>query len=484
MSFDLNDRQQYEAALRFVVEETVAKTGDDFYHACVRSLVDIFQVEYAFVTELVDDTCKQSRMLSLWTREGVIPPYEFDLAGTPCQTVFQNTWGIFPHSLQAKFPAASALATLEAESYLAVVIQDSQGKSIGNLGLIDTKALPDNITIAKSILQLFASRVGAEMERHADKEKLENYAISQANLYTESLAKSQELQHTLQALQRSQTQMMQSEKMSSLGQLVAGIAHEINNPVNFIHGNLSHANQYIQDLMNLVDLYQKTYPHPPASIENITHAMEYDFLREDLPKLMDSMKAGTHRIRDIVQSLRSFSRLDESAVKSVNIHDGIDSALVILQNRMNVGLKQREIKVIQQYGELPHVHCFAGQLNQVFMNLLTNAIDALEEIRSTHDSASSEPSRPPTIEISTETQGHHVSIQIKDNGIGIPPDVQPNIFNPFFTTKPVGKGTGMGLSISYQIITEQHGGELSVYSEVDQGTTFLIRIPITASIAN
>ena len=312
ISLNPNDRQQYEAALRFVVEETVAKTGDDFYHACVRSLVDIFQVEYAFVTELVDDTCKQSRMLSLWTREGVIPPYEFDLAGTPCQTVFQNAWGIFPHSLQAHFPTASALATLEAESYLAVVIQDSQGKSIGNLGLINTKPLPNDVTIAKSILQLFASRVGAEMERHADKEKLENYAISQANLYAESLAKSQELQHTLQALQRSHTQMMQSEKMSSLGQLVAGIAHEINNPVNFIHGNLSHANRYIQDLMNLVDLYQKTYPHPPAQIENITHAMEYDFLRYDLPKLMDSMKAGTCRIRDIVQSLRSFSRLDDA----------------------------------------------------------------------------------------------------------------------------------------------------------------------------
>ena len=272
--------------------------------------------------------------------------------------------------------------------------------------------------------------------------------------------------------------------MSSLGQLVAGIAHEINNPVNFIHGNLSHANRYIQDLMNLVALYQKNYPYPPASIENVTRAMEYDFLRDDLPKLMDSMKAGTHRIRDIVQSLRSFSRLDESAVKSVDIHDGIDSALVILQNRMNVGLKQREIKVIRHYGELPHVYCFAGQLNQVFMNLLTNAIDALEEIRSTHNSASSKPSRLPTIEISTDTQDHHVSIQIKDNGIGIPPDVQPNIFNPFFTTKPVGKGTGMGLSISYQIITEQHGGELSVYSEVGQGTTFSIRIPIAASISN
>jgi two-component system, NtrC family, sensor kinase len=470
-SWDISDRTQYEDALRFIVEGTVAKTGADFYHACVRSLADIFQVQYAFVTELVDDSCQQSRMLSLWTGQSFVEPYEFDLAGTPCQLVFQNTWGIFHNALQTRFPGAAALATLGAESYLGVIIKDSQGKAIGNLGFIDTKPLADDISIAKSILQLFAARVGAEMERHADKIKLQNYAVAQAELYAESLAKSEALQQTLEELQRTQTQMVHSEKMSSLGQLVAGIAHEINNPVNFIHGNVNYAQGYVQDLVSLLELYQQSYPKPMATIAQKNNDIDINFLREDLPKLFNSMKAGTERIREIVQSLRLFSRLDESDVKPVDLHAGIDSALMILQSRLKGESDRQAITVTQRYGALPEVLCFAGQLNQVFMNILLNAIDALENKRLLIG-------EQPTIEIVTEQQDDRVLIQFTDNGIGIPEAMQSQIFNPFFTTKSVGKGTGMGLSISYQIITENHGGKFCLHSEVGRGTTFTIRIPI------
>jgi signal transduction histidine kinase len=461
-SWDIIDRAQYEEALRFIVEGTVAKTGADFYHACVRSLADIFQVQYAFVTELVDDSCQRSRMLSLWTGQTYVEPYEFDLAGTPCQQVFQNTWGIFKNRLQAQFPEAGALATLGAESYLAVIIQDSQGKAIGNLGFIDTKPLTNDISIAKSILQLFAARVGAEMERHVDKVKLQNYAVAQAELYAES-------QRTLEALQRTQTQMVQSEKMSSLGQLVAGIAHEINNPVNFIHGNVNHAQRYVQDLLSLVELYDLTYPEPVAAIAQRTKEIDIDFLRADLPKLFDSMKVGTERIREIVKSLRSFSRLDESEVKPVDLHDGIDSALMILQSRLKGECDRQAITILQRYGVLPQVQCFAGQINQVFMNVLLNAIDALEERRLSKG-------EQPTIEIVTDQQDDHVVIQFIDNGVGIPEQIKPQIFNPFFTTKDIGKGTGMGLSISYQIITENHGGQFWIDSEVGIGTKLTIKI--------
>jgi two-component system, NtrC family, sensor kinase len=640
---DIHDRKQYEDALRFMVEGTVAKTGAAFFQTCVRSLADIFQVQYAFVSELADDTCCQSRMLSLWTGEAFVEPYEFDLAGTPCQVVFQEEWGIFKHSLQMRFPEASALATLGAESYLGVVIKNSKGKAIGNMGIIDTKPLGNNLNAAKSILQIFATRVGAEMERYADKLALQEYAdrqtllnqlvnqirnslnldqvitttiesirdylnvdsccfawyadqpelgnwmiiqeaklpeapsfigchpieqvgllpheigvnrgylqiddvgqyeesvhqkflqsiqiqsellfpiqtqadrigviicthyslvrpwatgeiellkavrdqlaiaIDQAELYAESRAKSQELQHTLQELQKTQGQLVQNEKMSSLGQLVAGIAHEINNPVNFIHGNITHANLYIQDLLDLIRLYEQFYPQPAETIANKIDTIDLEFLREDVPKLLESMNMGTTRIREIVKSLRSFSRLDESDFKPVNIHDGLESTLMILQNRIRSKSTGNPIRIIKNYGDLPYVECFPGYLNQVFMNILVNAVDAVDEVY--YRNPSSESLYEPTITIFTETiftetQNDRISIRFVDNGIGMPEDIQSKIFDPFFTTKEVGKGTGMGMSISYQIITEKHGGTLSLTSIPGKGSEFRIEIPIHQS---
>ncbi|HEY9698689.1 MAG TPA: ATP-binding protein [Trichocoleus sp.] len=289
----------------------------------------------------------------------------------------------------------------------------------------------------------------------------------------------QELQAALNQLQRTQIQLVQSEKMSSLGQLVAGVAHEINNPVNFIYGNLSHASQYTQDLLNLLKLYQKHYPHPVTEIQAAAEAIDLEFLVEDLPKLIASIRVGAERIQKIVASLRNFSRMDEAEMKAVDIHEGIDSTLLILQNRIKAKPDHHEICVLKEYGNLPLVECFAGQLNQVFMNILSNAIDALED-QEQNSSQAQMIAAPPQIRIITEQQNDHILIRFIDTGSGISKSKLNRIFDPFFTTKPIGKGTGLGMSISYQII-QKHGGSLRCFSEPNQGTEFLIEIPIWQS---
>ncbi|NJK70397.1 MAG: PAS domain S-box protein [Microcoleus sp. SU_5_3] len=306
-------------------------------------------------------------------------------------------------------------------------------------------------------------------------------ALNQAELYTQTRNKAQELEQTLQQLTKTQSQLIQSEKMSSLGQLVAGVAHEINNPVNFIYGNLAHANEYTQDLLNLIELYQNHYPEPVVEIQEETEAIELNFLVEDLPKLLSSMKVGADRIQQIVASLRTFSRMDEAEMKEVNIHDGIDSTLMILQHRLKAKHNHPEIQVIKAYGKLPLVECYAGQLNQVFMNILSNALDALEE-RDLRRSADELREQPSHIRIRTEmSPSGKVIIRIADNGPGMTESVCNRLFDPFFTTKPVGKGTGMGLSISYQIVTERHGGSLHCNSSPGQGAEFAIEIPLKAN---
>jgi two-component system, NtrC family, sensor kinase len=294
-----------------------------------------------------------------------------------------------------------------------------------------------------------------------------------------------QLEQTLKQLQRTQAQLVQNEKMISLGQLVAGIAHEINNPTNFIYGNIYSASDYAQDLLYLLDLYAKHYPQPVAEIAKQLKDIDLNFIVSDFPKLLDSMKEGAHRISEIVQSLRNFSRLDEMEYKQVDIHEGIDSTLLILKHRLTQQPNRPEIQVIKKYAKLPLIECYPGQLNQVFMNIISNAIDALQQETEnwklrTEKTYSQSPIS--TIIIHTEViEQKQVVIRIIDNGSGINADVQPKIFDPFFTTKPVGKGTGLGLSISYQIVVDQHKGELSCHSVVGQGTEFVIELPITQS---
>ncbi|MFO8038127.1 MAG: PAS domain S-box protein [Sodalinema sp.] len=311
-------------------------------------------------------------------------------------------------------------------------------------------------------------------------------AIQQALLYQQSReaehqakAKTLELETTLRQLQTTQAQLIQAEKMSSLGQLVAGVAHEINNPISFVFGNLVHAKQYNQDLLDLLQLYRETYPEPTVEIEEFSAAIDLEYLIEDIPNLFNSIETGAVRIQEIVRSLRTFSRLDESDVKAIDLHESLDSTLTILGSRLRADDRRREIQVIRQYGELPAVNCYAGQLNQVFMNLIANAIDAVEARCLEHPDG-----EPGKIEVITRlTPQQRVQIQIRDNGTGMDAEICDRIFDPFYTTKPVGKGTGLGLSISYQIVVERHGGTLICESTPGCGSTFTVQIPYHCTLS-
>ncbi len=295
------------------------------------------------------------------------------------------------------------------------------------------------------------------------------------------------LKLTLKELENTQAQLIQTEKMSSLGQLVAGIAHEINNPVNFIDGNIVIINEYIKNLLNLITLYQKCDCHLLSEIKAYTEEIELDFIKEDLPKILSSMNLGTQRISNLVLSLRNFSRLDEAEKKVVDIHEGLDSTLLILQNRLEGEGNHPDIQVIKEYGNLPKIECYAGQLNQAFMNILNNSIDTLREsiigcdllAVNVKKTGNQQPiNNNPQIRICTEfLDTNKVIVRIADNGCGMTEAVKQKIFNPFFTTKPVGSGTGLGMSISYQIINK-HGGQLKCISAPLQGTEFIIEIPI------
>jgi signal transduction histidine kinase len=290
--------------------------------------------------------------------------------------------------------------------------------------------------------------------------------------------KSQQLDQAIETLKRTQNKLIQTEKKSSLTHLFAGVAHEINNPICFIYSNLINVQDYAENLLNLVHLYQKHYPNAISEIEKEAENMELDFVQYDLPKILTSMRNCTDRIRQIVLSLRNSSRINESGIKEVNIHQAIDSTLLLLQHRLQARLEHPEIKVIRHYGDLPLVECYAGQLNQVFINILANAIDAVEEINTQRVACSIE-KHPSCITISTSVvDSQWVKIAIADNGKGIPESIQTQIFNPFFTTKPVGKGARMGLAMSYLIITEQHGGTLRCFSTPGKGTEFEICIPV------
>jgi signal transduction histidine kinase len=328
----------------------------------------------------------------------------------------------------------------------------------GNLNqTIEPSRLQEINILAKSFNRMAKQLQSAFYELEATNIDLENRVVE----------RTAELKNMLDKLQKTQSQLIQTEKMSSLGQMVAGIAHEINNPVSFIYGNLTHAQQYTQDLLGLLQLYQQHLPNPPNVIQEEIKKIELDFIKEDFIKTLYSMQIGSERIKEIVLSLRNFSRLDEAEYKEADIQAGIDSTLMILEHRLKPQNNLPKIEVIKQYSDLPEIICYAGQLNQVFMNILANAIDALNEGKIAQ----------PQITISTQIiDNKQIQIRITDNALGIPIDIQKKLFDPFFTTKAPGKGTGLGLSISYQIITEKHCGSIECISEVGVGTTFAINI--------
>ncbi|MEG3899132.1 MULTISPECIES: PAS domain S-box protein [unclassified Microcoleus] len=367
----------------------------------------------------------------------------------------------------------------------------------GTLFWLDTTIVPCLNTSGEPH-QYVAIRKDITKRKHAE----EAVQLSESQLRS----KNQELAKALRDVHKTQSMMVQNEKMVSLGQLVAGVAHEINNPVSFIYGNVMHANDYFKDLLKMLQLYQQEYPQPAAAIQQEIEEIDLNFMLTDLPKLLNSMKMGAERIRQIVLSLKNFSRLDEAEQKQVDIHEGIESTLLILQHRLKETAGHPKIVLLKEFGTLPRVQCYAGQLNQVFMNIIGNAIDALEEAMETGNWAEGElapiPYCPsPTLRICTgvkyEQDGlrqadsavsdasirhpSHIVIRIADNGPGIPIDVHQRLFDPFFTTKEPGKGTGLGLSISYQIVVEKHGGQLKCDSAPGQGTEFAIEIPVVSS---
>jgi predicted ATPase/signal transduction histidine kinase len=334
------------------------------------------------------------------------------------------------------------------------------------------KILTTQAAISLENARLYDNLTSANQQLEEYNSTLENKVAER----TEELhQKNQDLSHALKQLQQTQAQLIQTEKLSSLGQMVAGIAHEINNPVGFISGNVQYAQDYINDLLEVISVYQKEYPNPTPKIEEVLIDVEVDFLVDDLQKLLGSMKEGADRIKKIVQALRTFSRLDESEFKQVDLHEGLESTLVILQNRLKPTSKHPEIQITRHYSNIPKINCYASQLNQVFFNLLSNAIDALED--ACKNSLGED--FKPEITIDTEyTSDHTIKVRILDNGCGMDTHLQQKIFDPFFTTKSVGSGTGLGLSVAYSIVVEKHGGELSCRSIPNNMTEFVIEIPV------
>ncbi|GAX35230.1 trifunctional serine/threonine-protein kinase/ATP-binding protein/sensor histidine kinase [Nodularia sp. NIES-3585] len=394
---------------------------------------------------------------------------------------------------QASFAADIYIIHQEPKSLLCIPMLN-QSKLLGIVYLENNLTTGAFTRARLEVLKLLTSQAAISLENAMlyknlaqANERLEEYNHTLEDKVTartlEINEKNRSLQQALEELKRTQSQLIQSEKMSSLGQMVAGIAHEINNPINFIHGNIIHTSEYVKDLLELIAVYQQEYPHPESIVVKKAEEIDLAFLEQDLPKTIDSMKLGSSRIRNIVLGLRNFSRLDESEMKPVDIHEGLDNTLMILQHRLKknsinakrVGDKDfSAIEIIKEYGEIPIITCYPSQLNQVFMNILSNAIDALNDTQVSNQSITN-----PTIRICTElANSNMLKIKFADNGHGMTASVRQKIFDPFFTTKPVGSGTGLGLSISYQIVVDKHQGKLTCNSELGQGTEFVIQIPI------
>ncbi|MEM8614490.1 MAG: ATP-binding protein [Cyanobacteria bacterium P01_H01_bin.105] len=459
-----------ENVLHKVVQGTAAVTGKEFFSALVESLASTLGVRNCAVSELLENG--QLQTLGFFRNNQLQSNIQYDPVGGPCGEVLTANEYYYPREIQALFPNHPVLSALEADSYVGVCLKNADGDILGNLIVIDSYPILDR-QLHESILKIFAARATAELERQRTTLELQQLNEELEERVEQRTA---DLQGTLQELKQTQAQLVQSEKMSSLGQLIAGIAHEINNPNTFIIGNVSHISTYTHHLLELVRHYQQVVPNPSPTIQQAIAACDLDFVRQDLPRLLSSMQTGSDRIQELVNSFRNFARLGESPKKVADLHEGLNSTLVLLSYRLRSSARRSEISVIKHYGNLPKIECAPGQLNQVFMNILTNAIDAL-------DNRAGHLKTEPCIQIYTAVINQSIVIRIADNGKGIKPNLQKHVFEPFFTTKPIGQGTGLGLATSYQIVVAQHQGNLYCRSIESEGTEFTIEIPIPAETA-
>lgn len=465
-----------------LITSTAAVTGRDYYPVLAKQLTAALDVKYAIIGEICQwdgDRPQRVRSLCFWNGQGVVENFEYDLPCTPCGRLLEQAcnsdedlslcW--FPQDLQQYFPDDLDLVELQAESYLGVALLDPEtGQPIGHICILDDRPLLEpKRHQAEIVLSVLATRTVAELKRE-QAERREGEKIKQ-------------LECALAELQYTQSKLVQIEKISSLGQLVAGVAHEINNPLGCITGNLVHTADYAADLLEHLSLYQQHYSQTPPELSEHAENIDIDYLKEDFPLIVDSMKVSVDRIQEIVSSLRQFSRLDAEETLC-DIHEGLDSTLIVLRHRLKANPERPEIQVIKEYSKLPKIPARPGQLNQVFMNLLSNAIDALEEGNQGLRYNKIE-ENPNIIAIRTQyledDEGDRIAICIADNGAGIPIEVQSRLFETFFTTKEGERGTGLGLSLSRQIITENHGGSLTFDSTPGQGTEFIIELPVSPS---
>ena len=377
---------------------------------------------------------------------------------------------VLPGLLWAAIRLGTCGATLGVVAVaLMVVLATAMGR-----GPFLRSSLNESLVLLQSFMGTISLTTFLMLATIAEKAKTQrDLAIVNENLELRVRDRTEELERILTELQQAQTQLVQTEKMSSLGQLIAGLAHEINNPISFIYGNITYAQNYSQDLLSIISAYQAEYPHPDRKIEAVVHDLELDYIQDDFPKVLNSMKAGADRIRQLILTLRNFSRLDEGGLKQVDLHQGLDSTLFVLNYRLTQSHRGIPIEVIKKYDEFPQVECYADELNQAFLHLLNNAIDNLE----------SNNSNSPILRINTKyyPDDKTVEVSIWTDGPPISSITRSKMFNPFFTTKPIGQGPGLGLPISQRIIEERHGGTLGYRSELGSGTEFYLRIPINQS---